>query len=66
MGISNNDIGGVVDTSPLGLDGGSDKLKGGKDDYNSKRRNGKDKLAKDKFKSMGSLQMEPSLPPAPM
>ena len=56
-----------MDTSPLGLDGGDDKLEGGKDDYNSKRRNGKlNSGAKDKFKSMGSLQMEPSLPVAPM
>ena len=67
MGIANSEMGGAtVDTSPLG--GGS----GGRDDSESRRREGKGisagsaTLAKDKFKSMGSLQMEPSLPPAPM
>ena len=64
MGIANSEIGSAVDTSPLGLDAG-----GGKDDdSDQKRRNekGNSKMAKDKFKSMGSLQMEPSLPTAPM
>lgn len=65
MGIANSEIGSAVDTSPLGLDGGG----GSKDDdADQKRRNekGNSKMAKDKFKSMGSLQMEPSLPTAPM
>ena len=60
---SNSEIGAVVDPNPLGADGG-------KDDYNL-RKSGKSNAAaavmtKDKFKSMGSLQMEPSLPRAPM
>ena len=66
MGIANSEMGSAtVDASPLG--GG-----GGRDDSESRRRDGKGSsagsaaLAKDKFKSMGSLQMEPSLPPAPM
>ena len=58
MGIANSEMGGAtVDTNPLG-DGGGRDGKG-----NSA---GSAALAKDKFKSMGSLQMEPSLPPAPM
>ena len=58
MGIANSEMGGAtVDTNPLG-DGGVRDGKG-----NSA---GSAALAKDKFKSMGSLQMEPSLPPAPM
>ena len=70
MGITNSEIGGAVDTNPLGLDGGH-KSEGGRDDSGSRRREGKassggSAMAKDKFKSMGSLQMEPSLPPAPM
>jgi len=59
---SNSEIGAIVDPSPLGADSG-------KDDYNL-RKSGKPNAAavmtKDKFKSMGSLQMEPSLPRAPI